>query len=726
MSDFTSNTRPGKAALDAALAPLIAKIHWVTWKYELPPGATKKTKVPYQTNPRLRASTNKPNTWTTYAAATRAAAKFDGIGFVLTNSGIAAFDIDHCRNAETGEIHPWALSLVERCNSYAEITPSGTGLRIIGSSSGDKLKTAQKPVPGANGVTCEIFRNQGYITVTGQVLKSAPLVSLDEQITTLLQELEQEEPRSRQHDEPIGAGLYTKYMPKDLPPGEGRGISNRPEDNLFREIKLAGAVIPNNDLAWDDWNYRGMVLFASTGGGDEGKAVFHKWSSKSQKYNEATTNARWEAYYNSPTTQLHVGTWFYMADQADPEWRQSRKDNEQTESEGEQAEAEPEEQTSDDGLPAAHHHGETENALNRHWLIKNLLPQTGVGLLSGQWGTGKTFTALDIAGSLMPEANQDFFIDYRVKRKGGVLFIAAEGSGSIALRFEAMLSRKLGNSLLEQSNPPQPFAWLDLQPQLLKLGAKNLIAIARREAAWMQERHNADLVLIVIDTVAAAAAFQREDDAAQAQAVMGALGDLSRATGALVLGVDHFGKDVETGTRGSSAKEAYTDFILALLGKREVTGRITELRMGVRKVREGEQGRIIPFRLEVIDCGTDEDGDAVTTRIVHWEPERQVPHESSRGRPRRGHAPFSRALHTARSFHCETIRPNGVSIQVARVNAVREEFFRNLTAANADLTDHALKLRWQRAKKAALEDGVAISYSFEGGDYLTEGFREPM
>jgi hypothetical protein len=272
-------------------------------------------------------------------------------------------------------------------------------------------------------------------------------------------------------------------------------------------------------------------------------------------------------------------------------------------------------------LPLAYRHGVSNTNHSMQWTIKNLLPRIGVGLLSGQWGAGKTYVALDLAGSVIviPE---DFFIDYRIKRHGGVLFIAAEGVSSIGLRFEAMLAKKLGHPMDDHS-PPQPFAWINFQPMLLKLGAADLIAIARREAKWMLETHNVDLALIIVDTVAAAAAFDREDDAAQAQSVMGALGMLSSALDAFVLGVDHFGKNENAGTRGSSAKEAYAETVLALMGKRAVTGKITDLKMGIRKVRDGDSGREIPFRLEVIDCGVDEDGDQITTCVVRWEPNRQ-------------------------------------------------------------------------------------------------------
>ena len=52
------------------------------------------------------------------------------------------------------------------------------------------------------------------------------------------------------------------------------------------------------------------------------------------------------------------------------------------------------------------------------------VPETGVGLLSGQWGTYKTFIAIDLAGAVM---TGNLFAGRAVKRSGGVDF-AAEGA----------------------------------------------------------------------------------------------------------------------------------------------------------------------------------------------------------------------------------------------------------------------------------------------------------
>ena len=76
-------------------------------------------------------------------------------------------------------------------------------------------------------------------------------------------------------------------------------------------------------------------------------------------------------------------------------------------------------------------HGDDEDAPLRAWLVNGLLPETGVGLISGQWGTYKTFVSLDLAAAVMVGLA---FIDYPIVRNGGVLFIAVEGASEIAAR----------------------------------------------------------------------------------------------------------------------------------------------------------------------------------------------------------------------------------------------------------------------------------------------------
>src|SRR5262249_57710576 len=94
---------------------------------------------------------------------------------------------------------------------------------------------------------------------------------------------------------------------------------------------------------------------------------------------------------------------------------------------------------------------------------------------------------------------------------------------------------------------------------------------------------------------------------------------LSAHAGALVLGLDHFGKAVETGTRGSSAKEGHADVVLAILADRELAGTVTNTRLAVRKLRDGTAGLELPFAAKSIEAGTDPDGDPITRVVTDWQ-----------------------------------------------------------------------------------------------------------
>jgi hypothetical protein len=88
-----------------------------------------------------------------------------------------------------------------------------------------------------------------------------------------------------------------------------------------------------------------------------------------------------------------------------------------------------------------------------------------------------------------------------------------------------------------------------------------------------------------------------------------------------VLGVDHFGKDLQAGTRGAYSKESSGDLVLACLGMKELSGSVSNTRLAVRKNRGGQQGQEFPFVLKKIEAREpDEDGEPVTTMVVDWQP----------------------------------------------------------------------------------------------------------
>jgi hypothetical protein len=145
--------------------------------------------------------------------------------------------------------------------------------------------------------------------------------------------------------------------------------------------------------------------------------------------------------------------------------------------------------------------------------------------------------------------------------------------------------------------------------------------VAALREADIERRFGKPLSLLWIDAIMTAASYDKsgdDNDAAETQKVMNALSAIVRQTGAFVIGIDHFGKVIGTGTRGSSAKEGAVDTVLAALGSRDVNGTVTETRLALRKQRDGISGIELPFVAEVIETGRDEDGDPITAVELNW------------------------------------------------------------------------------------------------------------
>jgi putative DNA primase/helicase len=145
---------------------LRTKDQFVAWQEEDRDGDI--TKVPYSVYGG-RASTTNPDTWASFKAAIEYAEEnsMNGIGFVFSEDDlIAGVDLDKCRNAETGEIAPWARKIVAALDSYTEVSPSGTGLHIF----------VKATLPGKNNRKgpVEMYESRRYFTLTGAHLDGTP------------------------------------------------------------------------------------------------------------------------------------------------------------------------------------------------------------------------------------------------------------------------------------------------------------------------------------------------------------------------------------------------------------------------------------------------------------------------------------------------------------------------------------------------------------------------
>src|SRR5712692_2434897 len=142
---------------------LIALPRWVLWKLEERDG--KSTKVPYQKNGHHASSTDS-STWTTMAGLRGAdRSVFTGVGFVL-GSPYTGIDLDKCRDADTGDLEPWAKEIVTSLNSFTEISPSGRGLHIF-------IK-GNLPAGRNRRGKLEAYSTGRYFTMTGNHLAGTP------------------------------------------------------------------------------------------------------------------------------------------------------------------------------------------------------------------------------------------------------------------------------------------------------------------------------------------------------------------------------------------------------------------------------------------------------------------------------------------------------------------------------------------------------------------------
>jgi hypothetical protein len=159
-------------------ASLKAIPHWVLWRTEeRVPSDGKPTKVPYDACGN-KAKANDPSTWTNLDAVLDGyeAGSYDGIGFEFGDRcGFVGVDLDGCRNPETGEVAAWAKKVICDLDTYAEVSPTKTGVKLflLGKS---PLATGRKCQVTAPKVcdkepAIEVYDHGRYFAVTGARLR---------------------------------------------------------------------------------------------------------------------------------------------------------------------------------------------------------------------------------------------------------------------------------------------------------------------------------------------------------------------------------------------------------------------------------------------------------------------------------------------------------------------------------------------------------------------------
>jgi hypothetical protein len=696
--------------LPRALAPLIERPQWAIWKWtQLPNGGWQKPPF-VATRPDRHVSTSDPNTWTNYATALAAvqAGYGDGITYILSvDDPFAAIDIDHCRHVETHSIDPWAqLFMQYGVTTYQEVTPSGEGVRIWGLANGATLNRKLTLTINEKEIAVELFRRTNKaLTITGYKLDTVrELTNIDNVIDWGIIWGERRKAAA--------ADTTTRINGHHLDGNGGCGYSIDQIEEIVRNGAPEGANRSNlfhtiiGHYTGCGWTVEQILQHLEQHPHGIGERYIHE----GRLHNEIARSAGKFAKPELPSSgTAWSSNWEAKAppkpDEDGSELEQDHGDDDLDNDLGDEGLDDDADQQPSSDLPQMYCHGDPDPRPIKNWAIKHLMPTVGHGVLGGQWGTYKTFIADDLAACLM---TGQLFLGHMIKRQCGVLFFAAEGAGEVRERIQAVVNAKCGGM------SRAPFCWYETVPLLLHKGSVDkFVAMGQQAHNYFQNQFGLPLGLIEIDTMAVAAGYQEmgaENDSATVTAVMRVLKDTAERLSCFVLGVDHYGKNIDAGLKGSVAKETQGDLILACLGDRERSGRVINTRLAVRKCRSGPQGQEFPFTVRSIELpDKDEDGEPYSSLVIDWQPAppggAQPQSEDPWAQPKRQdqRTAVLRLKRVLMSILAEKgldlpIPPDGPVVRMIDQEIVREQFYAGTPADGT--TEQKGKFRRQKFSRA--------------------------
>jgi putative DNA primase/helicase len=142
---------------------------WVCWRTQDRDGDP--TKVPADPSTGDYASASDPDTWTSFDQArdyhADTATDTDGVGFVFRSGDtVAGIDLDKCRDPDTGQPTDTARDVIDRLDSYTEVSPSGTGYHVY--------VHGFIPDGGNRRDGVEMYDDARFFTVTGDHVDGTP------------------------------------------------------------------------------------------------------------------------------------------------------------------------------------------------------------------------------------------------------------------------------------------------------------------------------------------------------------------------------------------------------------------------------------------------------------------------------------------------------------------------------------------------------------------------
>jgi hypothetical protein len=230
----------------------------------------------------------------------------------------------------------------------------------------------------------------------------------------------------------------------------------------------------------------------------------------------------------------------------------------------------------------------------RPYLVKGLIPREGLVVTWGPPKCGKSFWIFDLALYVA------LGWEYRGRRvqPGTVCYVACEGERGLGARTEAFRAAKLAEADTADPDFYLLMTRLDLVADDVELIADIRAAIGADHCA-----------MLVIDTLnrSIAGSESRDEDMS---AYVKALDRIREAFRAAVVVIHHCGHNGDR-PRGHTSLTGAADAQIAV--KRDETDRIIAT---VEFMKDGAQGDEIASRLAVVEVGTDDDGEPITSCVI--------------------------------------------------------------------------------------------------------------
>jgi hypothetical protein len=228
------------------------------------------------------------------------------------------------------------------------------------------------------------------------------------------------------------------------------------------------------------------------------------------------------------------------------------------------------------------------------WLVEDVLPEEGLGVIFGAPGSRKTFTSIDMA--LHIAGGYEHWRGKRVERRL-CMYLSLEGGRRFSNRLAAWRQYHGRDAPLFYRCAEK----LDLRSH--EDDAERVISAGKALVEQTSER----MGLIVVDTLNRAMPGGNENAAEDMGAFVALCDAIAREQQCFVLIVHHSGKDMAKGSRGHSC----------LLGAIDTEICVADGMMTVTKQRDGDTDKLqFAVGLEKVELGTTPTGKAVTSCVV--------------------------------------------------------------------------------------------------------------